>query len=157
MSAYTWACTALTLSRSFIQCITLPLNIPWQCVRCRREITSQKLFQGQDGFSDIRGKPHRAGADSLHVLHLPPIKKPWALRLSRILSLSDCKLPPDSSPPRNCHFLDTLFESYLIKVASKFACSDCRKRYVDLGERNTKMSHIIAAQSFSCLHWSSHN
>lgn len=65
-----------------------------------------EAFQGQDGFSDIREKPHRAEADSLHVLHLPPIKRPWALRLSRILSLSDCKLPPDFSPPRNSHFFN---------------------------------------------------
>lgn len=65
-----------------------------------------EAFQGQDGFSDIREKPHRAEADSLHVLHLPPIKRPWALRLSRILSLSDCKLPPDFSPPRKSHFFN---------------------------------------------------
>lgn len=59
-----------------------------------------EVFQGQDGCSDIRGKPHRAEADSLHVLHLPPIKKPRALWLSHSTpSLSDCKLPPDSSPP----------------------------------------------------------
>lgn len=47
-----------------------------------------EVFQGQDGCSDIRGKPHRAEADSLHVLHLPPIKKPRALWLSLPVSLS---------------------------------------------------------------------
>lgn len=53
-----------------------------------------EVFQGQDGCSDIRGKLHRAEADSLHVLHLPPIKRPRALSLPP--SLSKCKLPPDS-------------------------------------------------------------
>lgn len=47
-----------------------------------------EVFQGQDGCSDIRGKPRRAEADSLHVLHLPPIKKPRALWLSLPVSLS---------------------------------------------------------------------
>ena len=47
-----------------------------------------EVFQGQDGCSDIRGKPRRAEADSLHVLHLPPIKKPRALWLSLPVSFS---------------------------------------------------------------------
>lgn len=55
-------------------------------------------------LSDIRGKPHRrAEADSLHVLHLPSIKKPGALWLLLLVSrshslpanyLSDSLQPP---------------------------------------------------------------
>lgn len=70
---------------SFIQHITLPPKFTggvqaWDNI--------PEVFQGQDGCSDIRGKPHRAEADSLHVLHLLPIKKPTALWLSPSAFLS---------------------------------------------------------------------
>lgn len=40
---------------SFIQHITLPPKIHWQCVLCRHEITSQKFFKGRTGAQTSEG------------------------------------------------------------------------------------------------------
>lgn len=56
-----------------------------------------EVFQGQSVSSersDFRGKLQRAGADSLHVLHLPSIKEPRALWLS-LLDVRSHSLPAD--------------------------------------------------------------
>lgn len=39
----------------FIQCITLPSKILWQCAPCRHEITSQKFFKGRTGAQTSEG------------------------------------------------------------------------------------------------------
>lgn len=70
------------------------------------------LFEVQDGCADIRGKLHPARADSLHMLHLPPIKRPRSLstpktllvqttsRLQNPRSLSHSLSPPHSPSPQ---------------------------------------------------------
>lgn len=87
----------------FIQCITLPSKILWQCAPCRHEITSQKFFKGRTGAQTSEGS--RVEPKLIHYMCcICLLLKGPERSLSLSPSLSKRKLPPDSFSwisPRN--------------------------------------------------------
>lgn len=79
----------------FIQCITLPSKILWQCAPCRHEITSQKFFKGRTGAQTSEGS--RIEPKLIHYMCcICLLLKGPERSLSPPPSLSKRKLPPDS-------------------------------------------------------------
>lgn len=98
----------------FIQCITLPSKILWQCAPCRHEITSQKFFKGRTGAQTSEGS--RVEPKLIHYMCcICLLLKGPERSLALSPSLSKRKLPPDSfswisprNPPTPLSLLDTL-------------------------------------------------
>lgn len=130
MSTYTYTRTAITPSCSFFQCITLPPKIPWQCVRCRREITSQKLFKGRMGSQTSersRIEPKLIHYMCCICLLLKGPERSGCLVYFHCLTANYLQTSHLQETPTSSTFIN----SELIKVAFKSAWPHCQLQYVD--------------------------
>lgn len=96
-------------------------KIHWQCVLCRHEITSQKFSKGRTSTQTsegIRVEPKLIHYMCCICLLLKSPEHSGCLSWSLSLSLSDCKLPPDSSPRPHLSLSPSLKNSLILSLSS---------------------------------------
>lgn len=148
MSTHTSTCTMLTLSPLLHSMHDASSENSLAMCAVQTWDNVPEAFQGQDGFSDIRGKPHQPKL--IHYtccicLLLKSPERSGCLVYFHSLTANYLQTPHLQETPT----FSTLFiKSWLIKVASKFACPCCQILPVDWENNSTKISHIIMAQCF---------